>query len=104
MKGVLGVISLNNVKLFEFFIYFESPMSYFLLMIEARRSTNIGINGYVDDCHFCLWICAEQGKDLDEFFQSTAGMIVRIVFYSCYNLQLLKYLTTLKDKVWIYNH
>jgi hypothetical protein len=36
-----------------------------------------------------------QGKDLDEIFRSTAGMIFRPVFYD---------LTTSKDNLFTYNH
>jgi len=84
-------------------------MSSFSFIIVTEKSTKIGMNGYVDDFHFvykknsmrCLfgidlyvlkfvfsWLCAEQGKDLDEFFSSTAGMIFRTIFilmitYTC---------------------
>lgn len=51
-----------------------------------------------------LWLCAEQGKDLDDIFRSTAGMIFRTVFYSCDNLHFFNDLTTSKDKLLTYTH
>lgn len=47
-----------------------------------------------------VFLCAEQGNDLDEFFRSTAGMIFNTAFYSRGNLQLFKDLTSLTYNQW----
>jgi len=112
MQNYLRLACIWNYQiwvLFSFIIVTEKSTMKGMLMISISVYKFIsmrclfGIDLYVLKFVFS-WLCAEQGKDLDEFFCSTAGMIFRTIFipaitYTCLMIWILQ-----KIKCRINNH